>query len=82
MQNDEFDVVLGGSVLAKSTPTVMRDALQTRLLKTAPKASVITIKMEPVAGAVLSAMDRGGHVVNQEIVNNLTHISFSERKGE
>ncbi|WP_068619739.1 N-acetylglucosamine kinase [Paenibacillus tuaregi] len=82
MQNDEFDVVLGGSVLAKSQYSGMVDAIKEELRKTAPRASVTRITMEPVAGAVLSAMDSAGHSASEEVIRKLEQFSFSKMEGE
>lgn len=82
MEKDEFDVVLGGSVLSKSRSTIMTDALAETVRLTAPGAKVARINMEPVAGAVLSAMDMAGHAVNEEIMSRLRSASFRDLKGE
>lgn len=82
MQDEEFDVVLGGSVLAKSRDNAMIDAIKDELSKKAPRASVTRITMEPVAGAVLSAMDAAGHPASEEVVRKLEQFSFSKSEGE
>ncbi|AZK46441.1 N-acetylglucosamine kinase [Paenibacillus lentus] len=82
MENEEFDVVLGGSILSKSRSPIMTDALARTVSLTAPRAKVARIEMEPVAGAVLSAMDAVGHRVSEEIIGRLRGISYSDLKGE
>lgn len=82
MEKEEFDVVLGGSILSKNRSTIMTDALARIVSLTAPRAKVARIAMEPVAGAVLSAMDAVGHRANEEIMCRLRGISFSDLKGE
>lgn len=81
MEKDEFDVVLGGSILAKGRSTIMTEALARTVRLTAPRAKVARITMEPVAGAVLSAMDKAGHVASEEIMSRLRNTSFSDLKG-
>ncbi|MBQ4898593.1 ATPase [Paenibacillus sp. Marseille-P2973] len=82
MENEEFDVVLGGSVLAKSVPAIMQDALAKRVRLTAPQAKITRITMEPVAGAVLSAMDQAGIQAGTQVMNNLNTVSFDDLKGD
>ncbi|MEK4509980.1 ATPase [Paenibacillus anaericanus] len=82
MQDDDFEVVLGGSILAKSQNTTMVDALEETVKRTAPKVKVTRITMEPVAGAVLSAMDCANYEASPDVMNNLREISFSELKGD
>lgn len=82
MEEDEFDVVLGGSILSKSRSTIMTDALGETVRLTAPRARVARIAMEPVAGAVLSAMDVKGRVADEEIMSRMRSASFSDLKGE
>lgn len=82
MEEEEFDVVLGGSILSKSRGTILTDALARTISLTAPRAKVARITMEPVAGAVLSAMDAAGHEASEEIMGRLRGISFSNLKGE
>ncbi|GGH15490.1 N-acetylglucosamine kinase [Paenibacillus segetis] len=81
MQDDSFDVVLGGSVLAKSQNTTMVEALEQTLRQTVPHVKITRITMEPVAGAVLSAMDCANFEVGPEVLNNLNELSFSNLKG-
>ncbi|MNN94019.1 hypothetical protein D3C81_2125720 [compost metagenome] len=82
MQDEVFDVVLGGSVLAKSGQNSMVEAIKEELRRAAPKAAVTRITMEPVAGAVLSAMDEAGYPANEEVIRMLEQFSFSKSEGE
>lgn len=81
MEEERFDVVLGGSILAKSEPGMMQAALEQRVLQTAPYAKVARITMEPVAGAILSAMDQAGVDSGPETADNLRKASFYDLKG-
>ncbi len=82
MEQEEFDIVLGGSVLAKSVPAIMQDALAKRVLITAPQARITRITMEPVGGAVLSAMDQSGIQADSEVMSHLKNVSFDDLKGD
>lgn len=82
MEQEEFNVVLGGSILSKVRTDIMRDAIKRRLRLTAPKATITRITMDPVAGAVLSAMDQVGQEISPQVMQNLSHVSFSDLKGE
>ncbi|WP_410769720.1 N-acetylglucosamine kinase [Fontibacillus sp. BL9] len=82
MEQEQFDVVLGGSVLAKSVPGIMQDALAKRVLQTAPFARITRIAMEPVAGAVLSAMDQAGVQAGPVVMQNLKQVSFEDLRGD
>lgn len=82
MEEDHFDLVLGGSVLAKSRTDLMRESLAQRVHETAPNARIRRLVMEPVAGAVLSAMDRDGYVPQNEVLERLKKIIITNKKGE
>lgn len=82
MEGDTFDLVLGGSVLSKSKTNILQESLANRVHETAPHARIKRIVMEPVAGAVLSAMDQHGYRPQEEVMERLKGISFSDRKGE
>ncbi|MCM3038582.1 ATPase [Paenibacillus motobuensis] len=82
MEQEEFNVVLGGSILSKVRTDIMRDAIKRRITLTAPRATITRITMDPVAGAVLSAMDRDGQEISPQVKHNLSQVSFSDLKGE
>ncbi|MEF2965584.1 BadF/BadG/BcrA/BcrD ATPase family protein [Paenibacillus sp. M1] len=82
MAGEEFEVVLGGSVLAKSAPGVMHEALAEPVRLAAPNARVVQITMEPVAGAVLSAMDHAGYRPGPAVLDRLRNISYADLKGD
>ncbi|WP_334075923.1 MULTISPECIES: N-acetylglucosamine kinase [Paenibacillus] len=81
MESEKFDVVLGGSVLAKSVTNIMQDALAETVRLTAPRTRITRITMEPVVGAVLSAMDRTEYTAGPEMLKKLQEISFADKKG-
>lgn len=82
MEEDHFDLVLGGSILSKSRTDLMRESLAKRVHETAPYARIRRIEMEPVVGAVLSAMDRDGYAPQAEVIERLKKIMIADRKGE
>ncbi|MBP2001341.1 N-acetylglucosamine kinase-like BadF-type ATPase [Paenibacillus shirakamiensis] len=82
MEEEAFEVVLGGSVLAKSMNNPMIDAITEELGRIAPKASIVRITMDPVMGAILSAMDADNQPASDEVMATLQNITVSDQKGE
>lgn len=76
MQEDVFDVVLGGSVFSKSTSRHMIDAIEREVKRVAPHTNFVRVEMDPVVGAVMSAMDSAGHQINDAVYNQLHQIKF------
>lgn len=73
MQQDVFDVVLVGSVLTRGDRErkYIVPFIEQELRATAPHYTVKVLNMEPVAGAILMAMDRSGHVANDDVYLHL-----------
>lgn len=59
LQNEVFELVLGGSVFNASFG-LMRDTLAARVRQVAPRVEVVRLNAPPVVGAVLTAMDEAG----------------------
>jgi len=76
MQDETFDVVLAGSILTKGKTLHMVQAIQAKVNQLAPKATVVKLDVEPVIGAVMSAMDSHGVVITPEIDAMLRAIKF------
>ncbi|OPA81076.1 ATPase [Paenibacillus selenitireducens] len=76
MEQDTFDVVLGGSVFSKSKSLHMIEAIEREVRKVAPYASFVRVEMDPVVGAVMSAMDFADHLIDDVTYNNLHEIKF------
>ena len=76
MQNEAFDIVLAGSVLTKGSTPHMIQAIEARVSKLAPKATIVKLEIEPVIGAVMSAMDSHGLLITAEIDARLRAIKF------
>ncbi|WP_342663526.1 N-acetylglucosamine kinase [Paenibacillus pinihumi] len=81
MEQEEFDVVLTGSVLSKGSTSHMVDAIRAEINCVAPKASIVKLTVDPVVGAVMSAMDRHGVHIDPETDAVLRKITF-DREAE
>lgn len=77
MEQERFDVVLTGSVLAKGSTTHMVDAIKATVARTAPHARIVKLTIDPVIGAVMSAMDGSGIRISPETDAALRRIAFS-----
>ncbi|MCH1642167.1 ATPase [Paenibacillus timonensis] len=67
MKDDEFDVVLAGSLLTRGDRGWIRGPIEQAVRAEAPLASVVTLSTEPVVGAVWSAMEADGLTVSGEM---------------
>ena len=70
LQDDEFEVVLAGSVF-KGKGSLLLDTVKSVVLPVAPKAEVITPRYEPVVGALIIALDAAGVRVEGQVAENL-----------
>lgn len=69
MCDDEFEVVMAGSVFKGRSPVLM-DAMQTEIHRVCPKARTVMPMFEPVVGALLMGMEVIGEV-SAEVYDNL-----------
>lgn len=76
MQEETFDVVLIGSVMSRGSSPHMVDAIKEAVAKTAPNASVVRLNVDPVIGAVMSAMDSSGVEIDAATDAALRSITF------
>lgn len=76
MENDSFDVVLAGSVLSRGSTSHMADTIAETVAAVAPKASTVKLNVDPVVGAVMSAMDNSGISVTAVTDEALRKITF------
>ncbi|WP_370733928.1 BadF/BadG/BcrA/BcrD ATPase family protein, partial [Paenibacillus dakarensis] len=76
MADEEFDIVYIGSVLNKGRNVVFTNAIERGVAKRAPHARCVHLTSDPVAGALLSAMDADGQVIDAETENRLKSLSF------
>lgn len=76
MTDDEFDVVLIGSVLMRGKGSYLQDAVAREVSRVAPKARCVRLQSDPVVGAVLSAMDEAGVIISPELDARLKAFTF------
>ncbi|MCA0758702.1 ATPase [Paenibacillus sp. N4] len=76
MENEEFDVVLAGSVLVKGASPHLAEAIGETVRQAAPRAAAVKLTADPVAGAVMSAMDSSGMPVTEAADTALRKLSF------
>lgn len=76
MECDIFDVVLGGSVLSRGSSPHMVDAIRREVKAKAPHTRIVQLTVDPVIGAVLSAMDSAGISISEETDAALRTITF------
>ncbi|GLX71417.1 kinase [Paenibacillus glycanilyticus] len=76
MEHDSFDVVLTGSVFAKGGTPHMINAVKAAVAKVAPHANLAKLTIDPVIGAVMSAMDSSGIPISAETDVALRQIAF------
>ncbi|MDQ6422566.1 BadF/BadG/BcrA/BcrD ATPase family protein [Paenibacillus sp. LHD-117] len=74
MQNETFDVVLTGSVMMRGSSPHMVDAIREAVRAAAPNASIVKLTIDPVIGAVMSAMDSAGVAIDEETDARLRRI--------
>lgn len=75
MAEDEFEVVLAGSVLMRGDGDYVTRAIEEAVREAAPRASVVKLTVEPVVGAVWSAAEAGGRGLPREMYEGLKGLS-------
>lgn len=78
MQDEQFDVVLAGSVVTRGDGPYVHKFIEQAVHGIAPKATVAKLCVEPVVGAVWLAMEAEGRTLNQEAYTNLKTVSNYE----
>ncbi|MNI04154.1 Glucosamine kinase GspK [compost metagenome] len=76
MEQEKFDVVLAGSVMSRGSSTHMVDAISEGLAVVAPQARTVRLTVDPVVGAVMSAMDNSGITIDDTVDAALRKITF------
>ncbi|CAM4299618.1 N-acetylglucosamine kinase [Paenibacillus alkaliterrae] len=76
MENETFDVVLTGSVLSRGSTPHMIDAIREAVYAAAPLATTVKLTVDPVIGAVMSAMDSSGMKIDDATDAALRRITF------
>ncbi|MHA6484528.1 N-acetylglucosamine kinase [Paenibacillus sp. strain BS8-2] len=67
MEEESFDVVLAGSIVARGQGDFVTSHVDRLTKEAAPHSSLRVLKLEPVAGALLLAMECDGVVVGPDI---------------
>ncbi|TYP75488.1 N-acetylglucosamine kinase [Paenibacillus methanolicus] len=75
MQEDEFDVVLAGSIVTRGQGPYVIDPIRAYVSEVASKAKVVKLSTEPVVGAVWLAIEASGGQVTSEAHEKLKRIS-------
>ncbi|MFC7678752.1 N-acetylglucosamine kinase [Paenibacillus sp. GCM10028914] len=76
MRDETFDIVYIGSVLNRGKSSILTNAIEREVAKRAPQARCVHLTSDPVAGALLSAMDSDGRVIDAETESRLKSLSF------
>ncbi len=71
MQEDEFDLVLVGSVLTRGDSEYVTPYIEKEIKAVASKCALRMLTMEPVAGAILLAMEQSGNVIENAVYEHL-----------
>ncbi|MCD9024986.1 N-acetylglucosamine kinase [Cohnella silvisoli] len=81
MQHDKFDLVMVGSVLTRGDSEYLTPYIQKEVSGIAPDCNMRILTMEPVAGAILLAMEQSGSNVDNSVYEHLEErLSVKEIK--
>ncbi|MBD8498585.1 N-acetylglucosamine kinase [Paenibacillus arenosi] len=76
MTEDKFDIVYIGSVLNKGRGTYLTNAIERVVTQHAPQARCVRLTADPVAGAVMSAMECAGLTLSEDIESRMKSLTF------
>ncbi|MDQ0112805.1 N-acetylglucosamine kinase [Paenibacillus harenae] len=83
MGNDKFDLVMVGSVLTRGDSRFIAPYIEEQVKAVAPNCTLRVLQMEPVAGALLLAMEKSGQRVEAAVYDNLNaDLAVKERNAE
>ncbi|HWS28745.1 MAG TPA: BadF/BadG/BcrA/BcrD ATPase family protein [Clostridia bacterium] len=71
MQKDRFDLVLAGSILSQGDSRFLLPYIKEAVGTVAPNCGFFILKVQPVVGALLMAIQSGGRTVNAQVVETL-----------
>lgn len=74
LEQEDFDIVLAGSVVVKGPDTYLRDQITQEVATLAPFAKIVKLTAPPVIGAVFRAMDEAGVTVTPAIRQKLKDL--------
>ncbi|MEK8129863.1 BadF/BadG/BcrA/BcrD ATPase family protein [Paenibacillus filicis] len=75
MEQDTFNVVLAGSIVTRGEGPYVHAYIEQAVQAAAPHASIVKLNVEPVVGAVWTAMEAAGGTVSPEAYNRLRAVS-------
>lgn len=76
MEQEQFDVVLAGSILTRGDEQDrLKQAILRQVKAAAPFCSLQTLAVEPVTGALILAMEQGGEELTPSVQTNLMQIN-------
>lgn len=75
MQDEEFDVVLAGSVVTRSGNNIIEDKIKAYASEVAPKVQIVRLTFEPVVGALLLAMESADQKISEDVYEKLSQIT-------
>lgn len=75
MEEATFDVVLAGSLVTRGDQGWIKGRIEQAVKRIAPNASVTKLTVEPVVGAVWSAIEASGGKVDAHIIGNMENMS-------
>ncbi|MFD0697228.1 N-acetylglucosamine kinase [Paenibacillus sp. GCM10027628] len=75
MEQETFNVVLAGSILARGAGTFVEAYVEKAVNEVAPYATLVKLNVEPVVGAVWMAMEAAGDSVSTEAYEKLKSVS-------
>ncbi|WP_339206310.1 BadF/BadG/BcrA/BcrD ATPase family protein [Paenibacillus sp. FSL K6-3182] len=83
MNHDVFDLVMVGSVLTRGDSRYVAPYLEEHVKRAAPNCSLTVLTMEPVAGAILLAMDKTTSSIEESVYACLQQcLSVKEAQAE
>ena len=74
LEQEDFDIVLAGSVVVKGPDAYLRDQIAQEVATLAPFAKIVKLTAPPVIGAVFRAMDEAGVTVTPAIRQKLKDL--------
>lgn len=75
MTDERFDVVLAGSIVTRGQGDFVSAYIEQAVAETAPQASIVKLRVEPVVGAVWSAHEAARGILPQSVYDKLKNIA-------
>jgi len=74
MEQESFDVVLAGSIVTRGDSQFIHPYIDQYVKAVAPNASIVTLDIEPVIGALWMAQEASNQSVPQQVSDKLRHM--------